>query len=147
MRTTSPQEKRGEGEGGGEELRGEGQLREATVRPAQLVAMTTPSCVAPRNKLLIADTAFPPAHSPQRPPGCRHSSPLLHLFCVWLKEEPNRNPATSQAPKALPAPLCPPVLLTLAALSTRHRLNHGPQHSYAEVRTSRISEWDRIQTS
>lgn len=100
---------RGRGRAGGAE-RGEA-ARRGNCQPShcgQLVAMTTPSCVVPRNKLLIANTAFPPARSPQCPLGCRHSSPLLHLICIWLKEDANRNLETSQAPKPLPSPLCLP---------------------------------------
>lgn len=69
------QEKEGEGERSwGEQaaLRGNCQALTTSSPP---VAMTTPSCVPSRNKLLITDTAFLPSRNPQCPLPRHHLSP------------------------------------------------------------------------
>lgn len=68
------------------------------------VAMTTPSCVASRNKLLIVDTASPPPRSPQCPLGRHHFSPLLHLFCICLEARPSETKTEPQKDHKPPTP-------------------------------------------
>lgn len=83
--------------------RGEAALRgncQAIHSESQPVAMTTPSCIVSRNKLLIMDTVFPLPHSPQCPLGCHHYSPLLHMFCICMRVtlKSNTSPEESQGP-------------------------------------------------
>lgn len=105
------------------------------------VAMTTPSCGASRNKLLIVDTASPPPRSPQCPLGRHHFSPLLHLFCICLEARPSETktetqkdhkppPSPAAAPSLLQASLSPSPLWTLAALSTPALGGTGAPHPH-----------------